>query len=143
MGALHDEVVLELRDRSEHMEEQPATRRGGVDALRQGFQPNPTLLQLIRDLLEVSHRSAEPVKLRHHERVTLSQIPEGIRQRRPLRQGARCVFDEDLVAPRSFERIGLAVRILVSGRDTGVTDRGHASAYRERRLLYIDRRHES
>ena len=87
-----------------------------------------TLLQLIRDLLEVSHRPAEPVKLRHHERVTLAQIPKGLRQRRPLRQGARCVFDEDLVAPRSFERIRLAVRILVPGRDAGVTDRGHASA---------------
>ena len=125
MGALHDEVVLELRDRSEHMEEQPATRRGGVDALRQGFQPNPTLLKLIRDLLKVSHRPAEPVKLRHHERVALSHIPEGIRQRRPLHQGARRVLDKDLVAPRSFERIGLAVRILIPGRDAGVTDRGH------------------
>ena len=143
MGALHDEVVLELRDRSEHMEEQTASRRGGVDALRQGLQPDPTLLQFIRDLFEVSYRSPEPVKLRHYERVALSQIPEGFRQRRPFRQGAGGVLDEDLVAACSFERIGLAVRILVSGRDAGVTDRGHASAYRERRLLYIDRRHES
>ena len=31
------------------------------------------------------------------------------------------------VIARSFERIRLAVRILVPGRDAGVTDRGHAS----------------
>lgn len=135
MGALHDEIVLELRDRSEHVEEQTATRSGGVDALRQGLQPDPTLLKLVRDLLEVPYRPAEAVKLRHHERVTLSQIPKGFRQRRPFRKGPGRVFDEVLVAACSFECIGLAVRILVPGRDAGVTDRGHASAYRERRLL--------
>lgn len=101
---------------------------GGIDALRQGLQPDPTLLQLIRDLLEVSDRPAEPVKLRHHERVTLAQIPKGFCQRRPFRQGARCMFDEDLVAACRSERVRLAVRILVSGRDAGVTDCGHASA---------------
>lgn len=107
------------------------------------FNPTPPLLKLVRDLFEVPYRPAEPVKLRHHERVPFSQIPEGFRQCRPFRQGAGCVFHEDFVATCSFERIGLAVRILVSSRDARVTDRGHASAYRERRLLYIDRRHES
>ena len=88
---------------------------GGIDALRQGLQPDPTLLQLVRDLLEVSDRPAEPVKLRHHERVALAQIPEGFRQRRSLRQGAGCVLDENLVAARRVEYVRLAVGILVSG----------------------------
>jgi hypothetical protein len=30
VGALHDEVVLDLRDRSEHVEEQPPVRCRGV-----------------------------------------------------------------------------------------------------------------
>lgn len=39
----------------------------------------------------------------------------GLRQRRPLRQGAGCVLDENLVAARRIERIRLAVGILFSG----------------------------
>ena len=127
VSALHDEVVLELRDRSEHVEEQAATRSGGVDALREGFQPDPSLLQLVRDLFQVPHGPSESVKLRHHERVAIAQIRERIRQRGPLRQCAGCVLDEDLVAAGRLERIGLTVRVLVSSRDSGVTDRGHAS----------------
>jgi len=40
VGAFDDQVVLELGDRGEHVEEQPATRGGGVDALGQRPQPD-------------------------------------------------------------------------------------------------------
>lgn len=115
VGAFDDEVVFELRDRSEHVEEQATSRRRRVDALRECLQTDPALLQFVRDLFEVSHRPAEPVKFRHDERVSLAQISEGFRQCRPFRQGAGCVLDENLVAARRIERIRLAVGILVSG----------------------------
>ena len=79
------------------------------------FKPTPRCCSSSATCLRFFTDPAEPVKFRHDERVSLAQISEGFRERRPLRQGAGCVLDEYLVAARSIERIRLAVGILVSG----------------------------
>ena len=63
VGALDDQVVLELGDRGEHVEEQPAAGGGGVDALGQGAQPDLAALQVVGERIEVAHRPAEPFGL--------------------------------------------------------------------------------
>jgi hypothetical protein len=69
MRPFHNQVVLELGDRGEHVEEQPPARCGRIDALGQRSKAHPTLLQFVGDLLEVADGSAKPVELRHDERV--------------------------------------------------------------------------
>ena len=53
MRPFHNQVVLELGDRGEHVEEQPPARCGRIDALGQRSKGHPTLLQFVGDLLEV------------------------------------------------------------------------------------------
>jgi len=68
LGALDDQVVLELGDRGEHVEEQPAAGGGGVDSLRQRGQP---------DVAGCSS-SASALRLRtdRPSRSSLARVPE-------------------------------------------------------------------
>ena len=115
MGAFDDQVVLELGDRGEHVEEQPATRGGGVDALGQRAQPDVTGLQLIGEGLEVAHRASEPVQLGDHQGVAGAQVTQRFVQRRALGQDPGRVIDEDLLASRCGKRVGLRLGMLVAG----------------------------
>jgi len=61
VGQLRHQGVLELRDRSEDLEEHPADRSGGVDALVEDDEADTALLELPRQLDEVFQGVAEPV----------------------------------------------------------------------------------
>ncbi len=56
-GPFNNQVVLKLRNGHQHMEEQPATGGGGIDPLGQGHQSDTLVLQLVSDILEVTHRA--------------------------------------------------------------------------------------
>ena len=124
-GAFDDQVVLELGDRSQHVEEQPAAGGGGVDPLGQGAQPHLPGLQLISERLEVAHRPAEPIQLGDHQGVPGPQVAQRLLQRRALGQRPRRVVDEDLLAPRRRKGVGLRLGMLVAGGDPGISDQRH------------------
>ncbi len=119
-GAFDDQVVLELGDRGEHVEEQPATRGGGVNALGQRPQPDVTGLQVVDDLLEVAHRASEP--LGHHQGVAGPQVTQRLVQRRALGQRPGRVIGEGLLTASRRQCVGLRLGMLVAGRDPCVPD---------------------
>jgi hypothetical protein len=51
VGALADQIALELGQGPEEMEDELAARRGGVDLLGQTLEPDPPLRQLRANLL--------------------------------------------------------------------------------------------
>jgi len=115
MGAFDDQVVLELGDRGEHVEEQPATRGGGVDALGQRPQPDVMRLQVVGDLLEVAHRASEPVQLGHHQGVAGAQVTQRFVQRRAFGQRPGRVVGEGLLTTSRRQCVGLRLGMLFAG----------------------------
>lgn len=103
LRAFDDEVVFELRDRREHVEEQPSPRGCRIDSLGEGFQPDAPLLEPVDDFLQIPYRPAKPVGLRYDQGVTGAQVVQRIVEGWPLRQDTGGVLDEDLFAPGSFE----------------------------------------
>jgi hypothetical protein len=76
--ALADQVTLELSQRAEHVQDEPATAGRGVDALVQRTKPNVSIAELVHGLHEVDQRAAEPVQLPHHDGVALAREGEGL-----------------------------------------------------------------
>src|SRR3954469_14236937 len=61
LGALTDEVALELGEGAEHMEDQPAAARGGVERLLQAPEADLLPLEPLGERDQVLERAAEPV----------------------------------------------------------------------------------
>jgi hypothetical protein len=99
------------------MEEQPATRGGGVDALGQRPQPDVTRLQVVDDLLEVAYRASEPVQLGDHQGVAGPQVAQRFVQRSALGQRPRRVIGKGLLTASRRQRVVLRLGMLVTGRD--------------------------
>lgn len=94
LGTFNDEVVVEYRDRGEHVEERTATRGGRVDALGKELQPYPPLLEFVGDLLQVPHGASEPVELGDDDSVALTEITEHFGNGGTFRERAGRVVDE-------------------------------------------------
>jgi hypothetical protein len=72
--AFADEVALELGQRAEHVEDEPAATCRRVDALVQGPEADPAQLKRVHGLDQVSKRTAEPVELPHDDHVALARV---------------------------------------------------------------------
>lgn len=59
------------------MEDQLAARRGRVEALAQGAEAHPVVLERVHQLDDLLDRTPEPVELPHHQDVTLAAVVEG------------------------------------------------------------------
>src|SRR5271165_1657194 len=124
-GALDDQLALELIDRAEEMEHQPALRRGGVDLLLQDDQADAALAQLVGEgeqVLEGPHGAGQPGD---DEDVAGAQVGEC-----PVELGAGGVLagggvGEDLLAPAGGQVIDLAVVVLAAGGHPRVPDLRH------------------
>src|SRR5512135_454440 len=69
LGALPDQVTLELSERAEDMEHQLAAACRGVDLLLQGLEADAPLLQHGDGVDEVAQRAAQPVQPPDHHGV--------------------------------------------------------------------------
>jgi hypothetical protein len=74
--AFQNDLALELRDRSEHVEEQPAGWGAGIDADVEDFQRDLLALELGDDASEMRHRLRQPIELCDGEGVALTHIFE-------------------------------------------------------------------
>jgi hypothetical protein len=127
LGALDDQLAFELGDRGQDVEEQPADRGGGVDALLQDPQPDLALLQLDGQGGEVLDRPAEAVESSDDQDVARAQVPHGRVELRAGGQLAGRLVDEQLVAAGSGEQVALGVGVLVAFADAAVADQGHGT----------------
>ena len=66
--------MFELCDGSQNVEEQPAYRRGGVDALLEDLESDLAFLQVDGELGEVFGRAAQPVQPGDHQDVPGPQV---------------------------------------------------------------------
>lgn len=92
LGALDQEIALELRDRVDHVHRQLARRTRQVDPTqRQAVNPYPELLELGDGGAHVHGVAPEPVELGHHENIARLQPVEQAREAAALagRDGAR------------------------------------------------------
>ena len=80
LGALPDEVALELRQRPKHVKDQPATTCCGSEVLLETLKANPPLRQVGDDLNEMPERAPEAVELPDYEDVAVAQVREQILQ---------------------------------------------------------------
>jgi hypothetical protein len=76
-GPLGDDLPLELREREQHVEDQPAHRRGRVELLRDRRQGDPVRLEQLHHPGEVQQRAAEPVDLVDDHAVHLARLDVG------------------------------------------------------------------
>ena len=72
-----DDLALELRERQEHVQHQPAHRRGGVELLRDGHEGDAVLVKGLHHLGEVEQRPAQPVHLVDDHAVDLARLDVG------------------------------------------------------------------
>src|SRR5271157_5438110 len=127
-GAFDDQLALELIDRAEDVEGQPAGRRGRVDLLLQDHQADAALAQLVgqrEQVLERPHRAGQPGD---DEDVAGAQVGQGL-----VELGAGGVLagggiGEDLLAPVGGQVIDLAVVVLAAGGHSRVPDLRHHRA---------------
>jgi len=73
--AFAKEITFELAERTEHVEDETAARRRGVDRLGQGLQASPVLFQLAHGLDQMREGACEPVKFPDDENVALPALP--------------------------------------------------------------------
>jgi hypothetical protein len=129
--ALADQVALELCERAEHVEDEPAAAGRRVDALVQRTKPDAPIAELVHALHEVDQRAAEPVQLPHHDGVTLAREGEGLGSPGSISIRASRNVSEHLATAGALELIALEVELLVSGRDARVPDE-HGTRVSER-----------
>ena len=88
MGALADQVALEVRQGGEDVEDQPSAGGGGVDALPQRPEPDAAVGQRGDGVDEVAQGAAEAVQAPDDQRVALAQLVEEPLELGPLAAGA-------------------------------------------------------
>jgi len=113
VGAFLDEVPLELRQRSEDVEHEPAAGRGGVDGLLQRPEPDAALGESMELVDEVPDGAAEPVEAPDDEGVAGAELVEELVEFGSVLQGPGHGVDEHAVAACCVERIDLQRRVLV------------------------------
>ena len=130
-GPLADKLFLELRQRGEEMEDQPACGRTGVKPLFETNEVNATLVELVDDAEQVTDRATKPVQAPNDQRVASIQTLKALHQFRSLGRSATHLFLVDALAACLPQLRHLSFRVLVFRRDTGVANH-HASRYHKR-----------
>lgn len=132
LGALADQIALELRQGAEDVEHQHASRRGGVDVLGERAEPDASGRHLADLLDQVTHRAAESIELPDHQRVAGAKIGQRFGKTGPVGSGTRRPVVENTFASGSPERVVLERELLVGGRDAGIADQCHVPPHRVR-----------
>src|SRR5436305_9553119 len=123
LGALADELALELGDRPEDVEHQPTRRARGVDPLRQAAKTEPALPELANQLDQMPQAPAQAIQPPHHQHVlAVTQLLQRPLELRPFAQRPRRGVAEPPLTPGRFERVELQRDVLIASRDTGIAN---------------------
>src|SRR5215213_4808266 len=82
LGALADDVALELRKGAEDVEDELSATGRGVDLLGEALEANALAVKLRDRLDQVCEGATEPIQAPHHQGVPVPQVRERIRQAR-------------------------------------------------------------
>lgn len=140
IGALDDQLALELRQRREEVEHQPAVGRGGVDrgALAgEHLQPDAASIESLHDIDEVLEAAAQPIELPDHQRVAIAQRSQAGLQSWAVVAFSRRAIGVELIDGDAgrHERVGLQIDDLAAVR------LAHAHVAYQHQLLPFRRRH--
>src|SRR3546814_6302839 len=127
LGALTDQVTLELREGAEDVENQHASRRGGVDILSERAEADASRRQLTDLLDKVAHRAAEPIELPHHQRVAGAQIGQRLGKTGPVGPSTRSLIVENTIASCPLQSVMLERELLVGGGDPRIADQAQSA----------------
>src|SRR5215471_2400977 len=125
--ALEHDLALELRDRSDDVQEQPTGRTGGVDPHVEDPERHTFLLELRADLEQVCDRARQTVEPGDDKGVAFADVFEGSIELDALADRVR-LLGKDLVGPFLGEALALRFEtvFLMSGRGPRITDDSHA-----------------
>ena len=105
--ALKCQLSLELRHGREDVEDEPSSRRGGVDRLGEHLQPDLTPLQVGGGLHQLAHRAGQSIEFPHHESVAGAHVVERALQLGSVAGGARRLLSEHALAAGALKRLQL------------------------------------
>jgi hypothetical protein len=74
LGALADEIALELGQRPKHVEHQFATARCGVEVFLKTLEPDAALREVADHLDEMAKGPAQAVEFPDHQHVALAEM---------------------------------------------------------------------
>jgi hypothetical protein len=119
-GAFGDEVGEHLVHRGEHVEGEPPSRGGGVDALLEHDQVEPAVGQERGGLGEVAHRAGHPGQPGDRELVPAAEMIEAVVPLGPPGEPAGGGVGPDALAAGGAQRVELGVVPLRASGDPGV-----------------------
>lgn len=125
LGALADQVALELAQRTEHMEDEPSARRGGVDVFSQRAEADAPCFQLADRLNQVRQGAAKPIQPPDDQHIAIAQISQRIGQAGPVCLGPGCRVLENPFAACIAQRIRLQGGVLFRRRYPRIADECH------------------
>ena len=95
------------------MKEESSCRRARVDAVRHAQEVDVLVLELTDEVHKLLDGATEPIELPDDERVARSQLFERLPKPRTISALAAGLVLEELLAPRTFERVALNVETLI------------------------------
>jgi hypothetical protein len=122
VGALADQVALELGQRGKDVEHELAAGGGGGHRLLQAAEPDTPVGERSDGVDQVAQRPAKPVKLPHHQGVAGAELVQDAVQLGggwPARRRRHWLVGEHAVAAGRGERVDLEVKVLLGGGYAG------------------------
>ncbi len=122
LGTLPDQAALELRQRAEHMKNQPPLRGRRVEGFGQAAKADALQPQFLDGFDQLLHRARQAVELPHDQRVAAAREFQRLAQGWSIRYRARQLLGKNLPTSRFGERVPLQGEILVDGRHPRVAE---------------------
>jgi hypothetical protein len=114
VSSLTYEVAFKLRERSQDVEKEFATRRGGIDIVLETFETDPTAIQCLHALNEMLEAAPQTVQLPHDQRIASPQRLANSLQTGAFLRSARgpVLIEVNGFDPGRQERIALQIQRL-------------------------------
>ncbi|ALT20312.1 hypothetical protein TP48_22175 (plasmid) [Xanthomonas citri pv. citri] len=112
LGALANQIALELAQRAEHVEDEPPARRGGVDGFRQRTKADASRFQRAYRFDQVRHGAPKPVQPPDCQHVAVAQVGQRISQTGAVSLGPGSRVLENALAACFAQRIRLQSGVL-------------------------------
>ena len=122
LGALADQLALELGQGCEDVEGQRPLGGGGVDGIVEALEADLGFVELVDDSDKVLEGAPQAIQLPDHQNILGPQRGHHLVQHLALGAGTGDHLLIDLLAAGLLEGIGLKIEALVLGADSGVAD---------------------